>query len=76
MLTCGYGLGSTAGVASLSHLQACLPGCCPLRPCSTWVDPGCKRDCIPLRILQVEVPFKLAVEGDHAYGSSRWAVQS
>ncbi|PRW61257.1 peptidyl-prolyl cis- cyclophilin type [Chlorella sorokiniana] len=39
---------------------------------NTWVDPGCKRDCIPLRILQVEVPIKIAAEGDHAYGSSRW----
>ncbi|KAI7844862.1 hypothetical protein COHA_001515 [Chlorella ohadii] len=43
---------------------------------NTWVDPGCKRDCIPLRILQVEVPFKLATEGDHTLGSSRWVLHS
>ena len=39
-------------------------------PRSTWVDPSCTQGCIPLRILQVEAPFKLAVAGDHAFGSS------
>lgn len=55
-------------------LRALLTCVCRL-PCtpvsrSTWVDPSCKQNCIPLRILQVEAPFKLAAEGDHTFGSS------
>ena len=32
---------------------------------SVWTS----ADGIPLRILSIEVPFKLAAEGDHTYGA-------